>query len=365
VTSTDEPVADEDPEVNRSPYEAPPEPERKSSPVTDPSVFAEPWMEAVLHPAEISDPGPAMPLTDHVCEDQSVWDELGLSRELAGDVPEDGLTWYRWYLDQVAATSATWSWAVTLGVAVVGGLFAIVGTLAQQSMPGGQFLAVTVVGPTVEEIMKIALPLWLVEKRPWLYRNAGQILICAMASGLMFAAVAVSEGLHQQSSYRFDSVAMDGLRVTAFRLLHCGWNWSVEDLVSFSQGTTCARVGRWSSLDRRGDCVARLVQRYRHSIGIGRAGFLTLAACESLLSRDGSSRSTIPTRCLTYHTGRSCSGGMNSQERSMCARPHRCLQQGNKKPRRWLGVNGEKSSTVLPHGPTMAAAAGFEAHRRC
>jgi hypothetical protein len=192
VTSADDPTADEDPEQDRSfsasPYEAPPEPEQKPS-ETDPSVFAEPWMEAVLHPPELSDPGPAMPLTDHVSEEQSVWDEPGLSRELAGEVPEEGLTWYRWYLDRVAATSVAWSWGVTLGVAVVGGLFAIVGTLVQQSMSGGQLVAVTIVGPTVEEIMKIALPLWLVEKRPWLYRNAGQILICAMASGLMFAAV--------------------------------------------------------------------------------------------------------------------------------------------------------------------------------
>ena len=218
---------------------------------------------------------------------------LGLSCELAGEVPKEGLTWYRWYLDRVAATSVAWSWGITLSVAVVGGLFAIVGTLVQQSMSGGQIVAVTVVGPTIEEIMKIALPLWLVEKRPWLYQNAGQILICAMASGLMFAAVekrVVSEGLHQQSACRFDSVAMDNLRIAAFRLLHCGRNWSVEDLVPFSERRTCACAGRWGSLDRRGDCVARLVQRYGDSVGIWRAGFLTLAVFECLPSAGGSER---------------------------------------------------------------------------
>lgn len=238
MTSADDPTADEGPKQGwphfTSPSEAPEEPEAQSS-VTDPTVFAEPWMKAVLHPPDVSDSGSAIPLADHVSEDQSVWDEPGLSRELAGEVPKEGLTWYRWYLDQVAATSVAWSWGTTLGVAVVGGIFAIVGTLVQQSMSAGQIMAVTVVGPTIEEVMKIALPLWLVEKRPWLYQNAGQILICAMASGLVFAAV--ENVLYLKVYINNPSAGLIQWRWTICVLLHSGCS-------------TVAGIGAWKIWSR-------------------------------------------------------------------------------------------------------------------
>lgn len=186
--SSSDDVSDEDGLSSESPFAPPPDPEPVPS-TTDPSVFAEPWMEPVLHPEDARDPGPALPVTDQVDEDQSVWDEPGLSRPLSGDTPEDGVTWYRWYLKRVEATSAARSWLVTMATALMGGLFAIAGTLMQQSMGGGFLLGVVVFGPTVEEVMKVGLVLWLVEKQPWLYRNTGQILLCAFVSGCVFAAV--------------------------------------------------------------------------------------------------------------------------------------------------------------------------------
>lgn len=188
-SSSDE-TSDED-RLSSSPFAAPESLEPPGARYgSDPSVFAEPWMQPVLYPGDPNDPGPILPLTDPVNEDQSVWDETGLSRQLAGATPDDGVTWYRWYLQQAAETSVRHSWLVTLAVALAGGLFAIMGTLAQQSvMGGGMLLGVVVFGPTVEEVMKVGLVLWLVEKRPWLFRHAEQILICALASGVVFAAV--------------------------------------------------------------------------------------------------------------------------------------------------------------------------------
>jgi hypothetical protein len=171
-----------------SPYESPGQEGHQRS-ETDPSVFAEPWLQTELHPPDTADPGPALPLTERLSEDQSVWDEPGLSPALAGETPSDGLTWYRWYQEQVAMTSGLQSWLTTLGVVLVSGVFAVFGTFAAQSMYAGMLTGVTVIGPTTEEIMKIALVLWLVEKRPWLFRDGGQILLCALASGLAFAAV--------------------------------------------------------------------------------------------------------------------------------------------------------------------------------
>jgi len=168
------------------------EPRQKKS-GEDASVFAEPWMEDILHPQDVHDPG-AQPLSDHVSEDQSVWDEPGLSAALAGETPPDAVTWYRWYMKKVDASSGLYSWLATLVVVLTSGVFAVVGTFAAQvvgpaSVSSSVLIAITVVGPATEELMKIALTLWMVEKRPWLYRNGVQILLCALASGAAFAAV--------------------------------------------------------------------------------------------------------------------------------------------------------------------------------
>jgi RsiW-degrading membrane proteinase PrsW (M82 family) len=55
---------------------------------------------------------------------------------------------------------------------------------------GGSFsglLMLTVIGPVTEEIMKIAAALWVVERRPYLFKSIPQILLCAVAGGLAFA----------------------------------------------------------------------------------------------------------------------------------------------------------------------------------
>jgi RsiW-degrading membrane proteinase PrsW (M82 family) len=45
------------------------------------------------------------------------------------------------------------------------------------------------VGPVIEEVLKIALATWIVEKRPYLFKSAGQIIVAAVCSGLVFAAI--------------------------------------------------------------------------------------------------------------------------------------------------------------------------------
>lgn len=212
---------------SRSPYAAPESPGPQPT-HADQSVFAEPWLQPVLHPPDASDPGPAIPQTEVVSEEQSVWDEPALSPALAGDTPPDALTWYRWYQKQAAAATGLQSWMATLGVIAVSGVLAVFGTFAAQSMYAGMLLGVTVIGPTTEEIMKIALPLWLVEKRPWLYRHAGQILLCALASGAAFAAV-------ENLLYLYVYVPNPPAGLVA-------WRWTVCVLLH-SGCSTCAGVG--------------------------------------------------------------------------------------------------------------------------
>jgi len=202
-----------------SPYDAPSDIQNESPLSIDPSVFAEPWMQNTRHRPQADDPGLMLPVGPSPA-DQSVWDEPGLSRALSGDLPADGLTWFRWYQQQVAETTVTGTWWTTLGVVIAGGILAVVGTLLSQSLYGNALIAVTILGPTTEEIFKIALPLWLVEKRPWLYRTNGQILICAIASGLGFAAV---ENLIYLNVYVPNpSASFAAWRWTVCVLLHAG-----------------------------------------------------------------------------------------------------------------------------------------------
>jgi RsiW-degrading membrane proteinase PrsW (M82 family) len=120
--------------------------------------------------------------------DHTIWDEPGRSPGLSGNVPEDALTWFTEFRHQQLSTSALKLWLLTIAVALLSGPVAVVGTLLQ-GMTASGILMVVVIGPTTEEIMKIAIPVWIVEKRPWLFRSSVQILLCCFASGLVFAAV--------------------------------------------------------------------------------------------------------------------------------------------------------------------------------
>jgi hypothetical protein len=172
-----------------SPFQPPADSPSDGHRSTDPSVFAEPWMTPAIHLGIPGDPAglesDSLPVTD---ADHSVWDEPGLSRSLSGDIPANAVTWFGHFLQQKQSTSMLSTWITTLTVAVLAGPLSIVGTLIQGTAAGG-LIGVVVIGPTIEEVMKIALPVWLVEKRAWKFRSVSQILVCCFASGLAFAAI--------------------------------------------------------------------------------------------------------------------------------------------------------------------------------
>ncbi len=177
------------PNDDESPFKPPAIPVANQASSADPSVFAEPWMKPVIQHGDINDSSVVdtnsfiRPEVDH-----SVWDEPGLSRSLSGEAPDHAVTWFGHYLQMRESTSARTSWMVTILTAIIGGPLAILGTLIEGVTQSG-LLTVIAIGPTIEEIMKVALPLWIVEKRPWLFRSSTQIVICCFASGLAFAAV--------------------------------------------------------------------------------------------------------------------------------------------------------------------------------
>lgn len=135
-------------------------------------------------------------LADHV--EHNVWEEPAVSRVLSGDPDESQLTYQGWLWSALQDTSRLHTWGVTLLVILAAGPAGIVGALitgttgagAASGVAGfGQVLAAVVMGPITEEITKIALALWIVEKRPYWFSSIGQILLCAAAGGLAFAAI--------------------------------------------------------------------------------------------------------------------------------------------------------------------------------
>ncbi|MFN9720274.1 MAG: PrsW family glutamic-type intramembrane protease [Planctomycetota bacterium] len=153
----------------------------------DPSVFAEPWMQNVIHgSAPDSLPGLNQEATTDIEPEDTVWDEPALANSLSDGV--SGQSWFQYFLQKSQQTSPVYSWWVTCCTVIVAGPLAIVGTLVQGMISSGLTLVV-VMGPTTEEIMKVAIPLWIVERRPWWFRSSAQILVCGFCSGLAFAAV--------------------------------------------------------------------------------------------------------------------------------------------------------------------------------
>jgi RsiW-degrading membrane proteinase PrsW (M82 family) len=98
------------------------------------------------------------------------------------------LTYAEWLDWRIATTPVAQTWLVTLAIVLAAGPWGVLGALFENMTAGAWgLIAVTVIAPVVEETMKVAIALWVIEKRPYLFRMPVQILLCALAGGLAFA----------------------------------------------------------------------------------------------------------------------------------------------------------------------------------
>jgi RsiW-degrading membrane proteinase PrsW (M82 family) len=81
-------------------------------------------------------------------------------------------------------------------------------------------LSITIFGPLVEEVMKVAGLLWIVEKRPFLFTSRLQIIICALCGGLAFAVIENFIYLNVYVPNPPESLVQ--WRWTVCTFLHCG-----------------------------------------------------------------------------------------------------------------------------------------------
>ena len=159
-----------DPTDGDSPFRTPRNPPSTGDRAADPSVYSEPWLQDVFHESGRHQDSPAhdVPLravssipavSDESDPDHSVWEESGLGSSLAGELPESGVTWYRTFLRRSSQTKPATTWLVTLGVATISGPMAILAAILPGLYSGydTQLVTLSIIAPTVEEVMKVAL----------------------------------------------------------------------------------------------------------------------------------------------------------------------------------------------------------------
>jgi len=166
------------------------------------SVFNEPHLkQQAFQPdpaewkAQATCPSPSSPL-------DSVWNEAHLAgqvvpAEISGDgprgaAPADHDVWGpypQWLMAQRAKVSAWHSWLVVIGLALCAGPLGVLTAFWGSGETMFGVVAITIIGPMVEEMGKILALLMVVEKWPFLIRSKWQILCCGLLGGLAFAAI--------------------------------------------------------------------------------------------------------------------------------------------------------------------------------
>ncbi len=120
--------------------------------------------------------------------EQSVWDEPAILAQ-GQPLPEGAVSYGAWVQAQRAGFPLWKSLLVSTAVAVAAGPLAVAGTFLSAGYTGTLALLGAFLAPVVEEVMKAALPLWVVRRRPWWFLSAWQIVLTMLASGAAFAAI--------------------------------------------------------------------------------------------------------------------------------------------------------------------------------
>jgi hypothetical protein len=196
-------------------------------PSTDPSILNEPHLSGELFSVDESEEKATAVLAaaeenSGQAVEHTVWDEPALSSELAAAIPESALTYEKWLRGKIEETSPASSWIMTFLLAVVSAPLAVVGVFILHFQGMGSFggLAVVVFGPVIEEMLKISATLITLEKRPYLFKTARQIVVACVFSGLVFAFM---ENLLYLNVYiRNPTPALVLWRWTVCVLLHSG-----------------------------------------------------------------------------------------------------------------------------------------------
>ena len=128
-------------------------------------------------------------LSVHEKLDQSVVHEPSYSAELSGMSQESFPTWKDYFAFKSSRVTFLDSWAVTILAALVAGPLAIITAIWGTGISSLAILTLVVFAPVTEEMAKVLVCLLIVERRPWLFQNGFQVLLCCFAGGLAFGVI--------------------------------------------------------------------------------------------------------------------------------------------------------------------------------
>ena len=121
-----------------------------------------------------------------VSDSGGIGDEPALSG--AGAAEAERRNRSEWLETQWRAAPSSREWFLIPLLMVVSGFAAIVCTLIKGG-GGSMALAIAVLAPVVEETSKIIMPAMVLEKRPWRFSSAAELLLVCAFSGLVFATI--------------------------------------------------------------------------------------------------------------------------------------------------------------------------------
>ena len=194
-------------------------PSDQPRPASDPSVWAEPHLQTRPidlgsadnlgdEPARADAPNPTADEThpDSLAA-SSVRDEPSLAWNRDGTSGVDG--YGEILAHRIAKTRTSTRLGVMLLLVLAAGPFGIFGAFWSMfsGATGLGYLAVTVTGPVVEEMTKVALILWIAERRPWLFPGAAAIVLVGILSGAAFGAIENLIYLHFYFPAKADELA--------------------------------------------------------------------------------------------------------------------------------------------------------------
>jgi RsiW-degrading membrane proteinase PrsW (M82 family) len=145
------------------------------------------------------------------------------------------------YRSRRAATPRSKMLLAAALAAFLSGPFAILGALiSPEGVLGSVVILVVVFAPVIEEMLKVAGALYLAEVRPWLVPSAAALVVVAVCSGLVFAAI-------ENAIYLGVIIGDPTPEIVR-------WRWTFGPLVHGS-GSLLAGIGvarMWRTLDGQG-----------------------------------------------------------------------------------------------------------------
>lgn len=121
----------------------------------------------------------------------SVWDEPAFSPELMSTTaaPQARESYATWLASRAAGMSDSQSWIYVLLLAMAAGPFGLLGAMFGELFEGGggEIGGLVFFGPMFEELTKVAVLTVMIERRPYIFKRARQVMLCALAGGVAFA----------------------------------------------------------------------------------------------------------------------------------------------------------------------------------